>query len=53
MRFETLLLVNPPYDGYYRAYLPTGLGYVAQALTRSGIGYGVIDLELEGALPGL
>lgn len=46
MRYRRVLLLRPPFDGRYRAYLPTGLAWLAEALGRAGIEYRVLDFDL-------
>lgn len=47
MRFKKVLLINPQYDGHYPAFLPAGLGYVAESLAAAGIEYDFFDMNLE------
>ncbi len=47
MRYEKVLLVNPPYSGSrVKVVFSAGLGYVAESLKYSGIEYEVIDMSL-------
>lgn len=47
MRFNRVLLVNPEYKGHYPAFLPAGLGYIAESLASAGIDYDFFDMNLE------
>lgn len=47
MRYERVLLVNPPSRGEWRGIRPhIGLGYIAEKLHDSGIEYDVLDMNL-------
>lgn len=45
-RFSRVLLINPIYQSQYGATLPTGLGYIAEALDTAGIDSKVKDMGL-------
>lgn len=48
MRFERVLLVNPPSDAEWRGIRPhIGLGYLAETLAANGIQYDVMDMNLK------
>ncbi|MBU0635392.1 MAG: B12-binding domain-containing radical SAM protein [Candidatus Omnitrophica bacterium] len=54
MRFNKILLLNPPYSGSrVNAVFCAGLGYIAQALKASGIEYDVLDMSLGYSYPAL
>lgn len=47
MRYERVLLVNPPSCGEWKGFRPhIGLGYIAQFLSENGFEYDVIDMNL-------
>ena len=47
MRFERVLLVNPPSHGEWRGIRPhIGLGYLSEFLDANGIEHGVLDMNL-------
>jgi radical SAM superfamily enzyme YgiQ (UPF0313 family) len=52
MRFKKVLLVKPDYKESHYEYvgLPTGLGYISQALANNGIECRVADMRLEGSI---
>lgn len=53
MRFERVMLVNPKYKGHYPAFLPAGLGYIAEALVHAGIKYDYVDMGLDKSISNL
>lgn len=47
MRYNRVLLVNPPYTGTrVKAVFSAGLGYIAEALKTAGLEYDVLDMSL-------
>jgi radical SAM superfamily enzyme YgiQ (UPF0313 family) len=47
MRYERILLVNPPYTGSrVRTVFCAGLGYIAESLKSSGFAYAVLDMSI-------
>ena len=50
MRFQRVMLVNPKYKGHYPAFLPAGLGYVAEALVHAQIQYDYVDMGLDSSV---
>lgn len=53
MRIERVMLVNPQYSGHYTATVPTGLGYIAEALVNAGMKYDFVDLGLNHSVTNL
>ena len=46
MRYQKVLLVNPPSRGEWKGFRPhIGLGYLAQCLAENGIEYDVLDMN--------
>lgn len=47
MRYQRVLLVNPPSKGEWKGFRPhIGLGYIAEFLAENGIEYDVLDMNL-------
>lgn len=47
MKYERVLLVNPPSCGEWKGFRPhIGLGYIAQTLSENGFEYDVLDMNL-------
>ena len=47
MRYERVLLVNPPSSGEWKGFRPhIGLGYIAQTLAENGFEHDVLDMNL-------
>lgn len=44
--FKKILLINPYYSNHYGAFLPAGLGYIAEVLYGNHIEYNVLDMGL-------
>ncbi|MBU2064220.1 MAG: B12-binding domain-containing radical SAM protein, partial [Candidatus Omnitrophica bacterium] len=54
MRFNKILLLNPPYSGArVNAVFCAGLGYIAQALKTNAIEYDILDMSLGYGYPAL
>ncbi len=50
MGFRRVLLINPQYKGHHPAFLPAGLGCVAEALSHAGIEYDYFDMGLDSSM---